>query len=526
MTPHHEPDHSRKRGRLSRHIRWIAVLCALAACTRPNPPRSAEDSGELAQEVLVEGDRMSYRLRLAPLSNLIYQLDCIAGIIHCARAIFRPHWDRNPSASDRELLSRWKQLRQRHSGTIKVVSPRSAPAQLLGPSRSYDLQERQRLVGFRASTPEAYRAGLALVSADAEARELGEILRQFAPRFEVWWRDQGFEAGREFMDRFQPLLADPFFDEIFARAVRFYEADIPQGTVFTIHLVVQPRSERRLVAAYQLEGDGIVEVQFGGDPKVTIGVLAHELAHYLFFRMAPEARTRLLDHVVSSEDPYAAASYGMLDEAVAAALGNGVVARHYLPPRAYARQVERGLIHYRAAGRVALELLPLLDEHVASDSTMSSDRFMSAYYEAARRSYPTGAPRPIDYLHSPILVVDSRFADAGSALRGHAWAGFPYLREFASSDADATAFVADHPYVSVAYLVEPEEASRDPARRLPPHLRGTVTARRRTDRSHEFVFVARDAESMRELVDGFASLERMKQGALLALPMPGEADTR
>jgi hypothetical protein len=51
------------------------------------------------------------------------------------------------------------------------------------------------------------------------------------------------------------LFADPSLRSIIEKAARFYEADLPMGTLFRFHVVVQPRATRRLVVACQLEGD-------------------------------------------------------------------------------------------------------------------------------------------------------------------------------------------------------------------------------------------------------------------------------
>jgi hypothetical protein len=84
------------------------------------------------------------------------------------------------------------------------------------------------------------------------------------------------------------LVYQPFLDSTFEKAARFYEVDLPPGTVFQVHSMVQPRSSRSFAAGYQLKGYSAVEAPEGGRPESVIDVVAHELFHYLFFRMDPK----------------------------------------------------------------------------------------------------------------------------------------------------------------------------------------------------------------------------------------------
>jgi hypothetical protein len=238
----------------------------------------------------------------------------------------------------------------------------------------------------------------------------------------------------------------------------------------------------------------------------------------------------LLERVCASDDPFAAASFGMLDEAVAAALGNGVVGRHYTPPEAFAKQLARGFVGYRAAGLVARALLPSLEQFLDRGTPVSSEEFLRAFNAAARASYDGGRPRPIDYLHSHVSVADPRYASAAQRLRDASSAGFPNLREFASFDVDAVTFLTAHPFMSAAlFLPSGAEAGAAVAALAPGgkhkaavsaaarRARGFVYALPRTPKSYAFLFVAADAATMDELVERFAALPPGGEGVLVEL---------
>jgi hypothetical protein len=509
------------------------LLAFAVACSRPPvSPGTAPAGSALERDAMIEGRLLRYALHLAPQPNLIYHLDCITGVALCAQVIYRELWSTFAmSGEDEAALAIWKAVRGRHAGELRTVDPPRSPQPLLAPSRVFDLAERQRIVGLRARTPAEYEASIALLSTDADARELRPIVERFAPRFLRWWQGRGFAAGSASFEGFTKLLADPFLDSTIQKAARFYEADLPRGTTFQIHVLVQPASARKLSVAYQLEGDSVVEAPEREKPEERIAIVAHELFHYLFFRMDPKRQAAMLESVCGSDDPLSVVAFGMLDEAIATALGNGVVGQHYQPPDSFAKQRARGFTRNRATASVAREIFPLMQSFLDRGTTVSSDEFLRAFNRTTKATFANGRPRPIDYLHSPVLVADGRFASALERLRDASQAGFPSLREFASLDGEAKTFVKEHPFISVAVLVPDaagpvleslglEDRHGAAVSSLAVRTRGFVYALPRNAKSYAFVFVAGDSKTMDELVDRFAALTELgpgQEGALVEL---------
>jgi hypothetical protein len=203
--------------------------------------------------------------------------------------------------------------------------------------------------------------------------------------------------------------------------------------------------------------------------------------------------------------------------------GNGVVGQHYKSPDAFAKQLARGFIGYRAAGAVAREIFPKMQSFLDRGTTVSSDEFLRAFTRATKATFTDGRPRPIDYLHSPVLVADGRFAAPLQRLKEASSAGFPNLREFASFDGEAKTFLKEHPFISVTVLA-PDAAgavleSLGPADRQSVDVssvaalaRGFVYALPRTAKSYAFLFVASDPKTMDELVERFAQLAGLVPG--------------
>jgi hypothetical protein len=358
------------------------------------------------------------------------------------------------------------------------------------------------------------------------------VLERFTPRFEAWWRERGFAGGAAPFERFERLLADPFLISFIEKAAAFYEADIPAGPTLEFYLLVQPASSHRLSVAYQLERHAAVEVVEGGNPEALIAVLAHEVFHYFFSRMRPERRSALLERVCASESPFAVAAFGVFDEAVATALGNGLVGQHFMEPDAFAKRLARpgGLTAFRAASVVGGALLPSMQGVLDRGTVISSDEFVRVYIAAALATYEGGRPRPIDYLRTHVMVADPRFADAIQRLRDVSFAAHPGLREYTSFDAEAKGFLTEHPFQPAAIFAPGEgevTAVLEALNAGPKHTaaaaavakraRGFVYALPRTPKSYAFIFVAADPQVMKDLVDRFAALSAAGEGVLVEL---------
>jgi len=482
----------------------------------------------LVRDTEVVAEHLRYGLHLAPQPNLVYQLDCISGVVICGRPSFEELWTalgRDPD--DEAALATWHELRTRYGGHLERIDRPPEAAPLLVSAGVPDVAERQRIASLVTRTPDAYVAALGVLSSDADARRLGAVLERFEPRFAGWWREQGFAAGSAAFDAFARLLADPFLDGVVARAARFYGAELPDGPALDVHLIVQPRSQRHLSVAIQLERYAVVEIPAGDRPDAQIDVITHEAFHYFFSRMPPARRAALLRQIVDSPDPNAAAAFGVLDEAVAATIGNGVIGRHYTPPDRFAKRLARddGLVNYRAASVVARALLPSM-EQLLDGAGISSPEFIDAFLAAARATYDGGRPRPIDYLHSHVLVADPRFAAARQRLLDETHAWFPYLREYGALDAEARGYLIDHPFQSAAiFAASDAEAARAvdalrPGTPLPPHAaRGYVYALPRTPKSYVFLFVAEQPAAIDALVTRFTALPAMSEGVLVDLSL-------
>lgn len=518
-----------------------AVLCATpVGCEQPLSTRqlSAAERVQAPQtqerlERVFDAPGFSLRLTLAALPNLTYHLDCLSATVFCSSGSFRSLWrDLGLTAEDEAVLSRWKSLRTRFSGTV-IADPQLAAAPLLLSGAWIDLAERQRIAARRAETLDDFEATLALLTDEECARELRAIASRFEARFQQYWLSKGRAAGAAYFADLAQLLGDPFLVTTVARVAAFDGLPVDGNTkrTYRLQVLVQPQTGHKGLRAYQMESDFEVESPEQGKAVDVIDVIAHELCHALLRQMPAEAKHALTDAFLQSDDPYSLVDYGLFDEALATSVGNGLVWRHFHPHEDFEQHRSRDFHSlYKPAATLAVALLPGLEALLATDATAASPAFVRTLGEAARASYRAHGPTPIDYLHSHVLVSTPALESAANKVRDAAFAGFPYLREFKQLDAEAIYFLQKHPQLNAAvYLpstaplpellrslgMETKRSSELQA--LLARDRGLVYTMRLTAKTYLFLFVASDEASALELADAFIALREMHDGTLIEL---------
>jgi hypothetical protein len=480
----------------------------------------------LERSALVKGRRFHFRLSLAEQPNLVYHLDCLSGAALCAKTIFQDFWaTQSLDGADNAALATWKGLRGRYGGELARTSAAPEPM-LLMPMGTFDIEERRRIAGLVAKTPDAYRFSVGLLSTETDAQELGAILERFAPRFSRWWKAEAFARGAVAHETFARLLADPFFDELLEKANRFYESELPPEAPFEFHLIVQPVSARRQTVAYQLDNHAAIEVSATGKLERSIEILAHEVSHYFFNYTAPSAKIALGSKFTTSADLSAVAAFGVFDEAVACAIGNGLAGRHYRPDDFAAGLPKTGrLTANPSASPIGVALLPAMQDILDRGVRISSDEFVAAYLAAARTHWPNGSVPPIEHLRSHVFVGDAGFDAAAHTLLEASLAGFPSYRAFAQLDPSARAFLGSRPYINAAIFKAPDKLPEvlDVLRPEPKHraaLTSAVARGRpfvytlpRTPKSYAFLFVAKSDADMSGLVARFVEAKVTTPGA-------------
>ncbi len=460
-------------------------------------------------------------------ANLIYQLDCMAEMLQCSASSYVELWQSlGWSEDDRKALAEWKRLRGRFRGELTATDTARVQLPVLGSDRSSDLDSRQRWAGFEARSVKDYARLIELLTDVGDADRLASLLAHFEPRFARWWRDVGAPATLPFVDASATLVATPAVTRVIDAAVRFYQADVPHGMRVPIHFFYRPALGGNRTSAEMVEARAAVEIMAGEKPEERMGVVLHEIFHVFYARMLPAAQSRMTIAFAERAEPHALAAHALYNEALATALGNGVVDA-LLQPAANARARQKPLALYNDAAidAAARSLLsqsvgPSIDQLLFT-ATIDDPSFVSRYVQGAASAFPHGL-RPIDTLLRFAAASSAELREARIELQRASGTHSAYT--FTPIDAEVSTMMHDAPRQTVALFVTPSTlglldgllppASLKRVRRTAASQPSFVDSTKRGNGTYTYVFVAKDAPAAKRLVTGFAALTATAEGVL------------
>lgn len=457
----------------------------------------------------VTGQALTVDLDAAPVPNLTYQLDCLAKLMPCSTDAYRALWKTlGWSDDDEQALQRWAELHQRYGGSIRLRDERRGELGYPLDPRGPNVAARLRHAGLIATDLTSFRANLGLLVTPGDADAATRVLERFWPRFEKWWKRKALKQLAPFLQATAALLTRHEVLGLIERAAVFYEADLPPGFQLPLHLMLRPGGEGA-THGQQLEHHALVEVREGEPPEERIDVVAHELFHYLLASRSTTKAAALVKAFIDAPAPDSLMALGLLNESVATALGNGLVARQVLPPERFAARLQKpnSLYDDAAIDADAKHLLVPLEQLLRDGKTIAGPEFVAAQVEAAR----AGGVTPSSWLRTLQLFFDPEFADVVEPLRravlsNSMWSSSPLAHP------QSLASFNESPLLSGVVLVSPtrlahlaswplEQKTRDAL--VAGAARGApfIYAVKRGPKAWLWVLVAPDAAAMTALVE-------------------------
>ncbi|MDI1432864.1 hypothetical protein [Polyangium sorediatum] len=528
-----------------RSLAHLALL-GLAACSpapkaEPQasaPPRAPERAADATtpaatQSASFEREARGTKLRLVfhadPLPNLVYQLDCMAGRHPCSRAAYEALWrdDLGWDDEDRRALATFREIRESWNGRIELRTPAPA-APLPLPRADRSVAARLSIAGLLAHTPDEHVRYLGLVTSPQGAQRAQALVDHFRPRFDRYWEREGRAHCEASADKLAALFQREGLTGHVETLVGFYQADLPDGAPLHFHLMARP-AHRSVDAARQIGGHAVIEMPAGEPPEARAPVVVHEMLHHLHAAATDERLAALSRSFVETKDPLAAASYAVLDEALATALGTAKAMGRLDPPGLSQKlKAPMGLYAEPTIDRVAKAALPFLDARLAEGKGLHDPGFAPGFLAAVRKAFPDGLP-PLAHARPLVAVVAPGLWPAFHAFDGAAMASS--LGGSTASDAmrapETVALFASRPHWGGAFFVTHAEVA-DLARFEGPlgaaavaaitaeagRTRAFVYSTQKSPGVYRFVFVADDLPSMNDLVRALAAQPAPFEGAL------------
>ncbi len=531
------------------------VLIALGCARQPAPGQlhgpSQVESGPRARTplaadtIVVTSGPIELEIRVSGIAQLGYHLDCLAGLERCAHERIEPLWTGHLgwNQADDDMLAAWTALAQRYHTSIRLPGDAAAPGVFPTAPAQLGLRDKLRQAAFLADDLSAYQRHVSLLMTPADAARMAAVLAHFAPRFTPWWQQQASAAGA-FARDLAALLDRRDIAGWIADAASFYGAQLAEKPRVYVHLVMLPASAstdpaRDSTVAEQIENHSVLEVLPGEVAAVRAPVLLHELCHFFYRSMDAGAHERMMAALLGSGSAAAIGALHLLDESVAAALGNGMAAKH-IDPRRFQRRMDRprGLYDDAWIDPVAKALVPALARLVSRGETIHGSAFVDVYLAAFTASLGDRGHMPALRLRTAAVLLDT--AEAGDADVGNLDPILRALREhlgvgamYASAPIDAAAsHEALRTYPALSGLVAVRYAHLDQLadwriprqagllvrlRALAAQHRAFVYELPRSPQASVYIVAGRDAGAIADVIARLAELGRTTGGVIATL---------
>ena len=281
----------------------------------------------------------SLRAEFSPLANFAYQLDCVSGTIRqrgCAGADdFRALWkhDFGIDTATSPEVKRWAALRKDYA----EISPDNRHSDAQWPHDGMSFSNRILIAAFAARDTSDYHSRLVLLLPDRLVQEANIIVQSLYPPFGKWWKATGASVGKPAADAMISALEAPAIKQQVVELFSFYGAPKAALPAHTAQLMLRPGlADKSLTSGSNFGSTSIVEFFAETKSCDQTPVIVHEYAHYVFGATPRTQALALSDAVKKAGSEIGMPMWGLLDEALATAIGNGRVSRTLMSEARYA----------------------------------------------------------------------------------------------------------------------------------------------------------------------------------------------
>lgn len=460
------------------------------------------------------------RVKFREVANLTYQLDCVGNLpVNCSAANLGELWKREflKTDEDREMLKEWARLRNLYSGNLQLSKIADANSTL-------SLFDKIRIAGFQANGVDDYAERLDLLTNPSDRRAFERVIRHFYPEFNGWWRREALKPGDRFARQTGVLLRSPKISASVRQFYNFYAPVLPADYEISFNLLYIPALVKEPTSGQQLQNYSLMEFKAQERPAQRIDIAVHELCHFFYDNMKPDARARLEQNFFTASRAAATPAYNLLNETLATAFGNGMIARNVTPPAEFDKYAATELSFYNndAIDRAAKALLPWLDEWLKNKRTIDDAEFASRYISVLEKSFGEDLLKPKLYLSEMFLFVDKKYGvSLRRSVRRTLGTSSLYASEGTLSDENLNAYKSQ-PRLNSVFIVHAENIGELARHKIiseaqAKQIRDEFEARQavlfsaeRAPFTYLYIVVAKDAEGVNKLIEKLAAAEKFQ----------------
>ena len=346
-----------------------------------------------------------------PIANLTYQLDVLGGRLPFVSGdSFEKLWKQEflKSRQDQAMLDQWRTNRD----LVVSKERRDKTRWPMGnPIHLYDPEQVVRGAGFMATSVDDYARRLKDGVKLEKARKLIEAVSYFMPRFETWWVAKAQGEGSAFRDAMANLCKTPKVTDLVGRFGAFYRADMGGGAKLPFVLLYRPPGSSH-TSGQQLGQYSVFEFVPGEKPENRIDVVLHELCHYFYQKAQPRLHLGFQNQLLALDKQRSIIAYNLLNEGLATALGNGIVAEAVEDPKRFETHRKRPQSWYSNddIDRTGKALFPFLKGWLDKGGSLYDPEFPGQYLKLMRTEFGDELVRPKRFMISLVMQISKGFS--------------------------------------------------------------------------------------------------------------------
>ena len=366
-----------------------------------------------------EAGLLKFEVLHRALPNLVYELDCVSGAIsQCSLEAYKPLWETKflTTQEDRAALEVWKTIRGKYAQSVELPLGISFPLGKRGNALSLFASARKATMMASSVDDLINRIDVIMLPQDRDA--MADVVRRFEPRFRAWWGSQS-KSGDAFAAELSKLLMRLDVRDLVQKFQAFYEAPTRGDRALPFLVLDRPAADAHVhTFGEQVDGVSLIEVPPGDKATNRLDVVVHELCHYFYFTARPEGIAAFQTAILASKIPGAIGAYRLFDEAMATALGNGLVG--YAANRENsARRLGRaqGFYNDPDIDRAAKALYAWVQQG-SFNARISDPQFAAGYLDVLSKEYGEALAAPRLSMFELLMFVDQRLTlDVDTVLR-------------------------------------------------------------------------------------------------------------
>lgn len=367
------------------------------------------------------------KYEVSPLGNLVYQLDCMAQIAHfrCSVGDFMALWqdEIKPKNEDQSLLAEWGKLR---TSLNKNVNLKESPELSLATSPNFPINETSglnvleqvRIMAFAARSEADYERVMGMWLPFNYVESELAIIKHFKPRFNQWFEQQ--QTGlAEFVSQAEALSQKVDLDGLLTQMRTFYRSEIPTDLVLPVYLIAHPKKQASS-SGLVFNQNSLIEVLKGEKAKDRLGVVVHEIAHFYHSRAPLDWHQQVMKYFTDSDSETGKVGYYLYNEALAAAIGNGLFESMANEPDYFKKYIDYPMSFYADEGidTAAKAALPLVKKRLKNEHALD-DKFLAdldlVWSQALKDIKDTPRQR---LRHAGLVILDAQYDDMINDLLG------------------------------------------------------------------------------------------------------------